>query len=240
MNHIDALTYYIYFGFTIWVSLILIAMVIFCVILARCFKGDASNTTCEDMASIGQRCNASAFIILSILLVVTVFPLYYALRKLRKKSMTLTREVVMLASIFGLFTFTYLTRTAYIFWAGVTTSFLKFYLGLALPILWDVLPIGLMLVYHLLAALRYNRKNGHQEAESISADDTSNNGTKVSRLKSDGTITTSSRLSGDISKKSNSSMKVGSYSMHNSGSNEGKSIGTDSYKRTSRAIKETQ
>ena len=62
--------------------------------------------------------------------------------------MRLTREMKMLTTIFVVFTLTYISRTIYDFVAKMDGSFTSTFWGVALPILWDVLPILMMLQYH--------------------------------------------------------------------------------------------
>ena len=62
--------------------------------------------------------------------------------------MELTEGVKMLAAIFGVFTFSYFTRTLYDWLIDVNLDFANIFSGYVLPILWDFLPIFLMFHYH--------------------------------------------------------------------------------------------
>ena len=54
----------------------------------------------------------------------------------------------MLAAIFGIFTFSYFTRTLYDWLVSPSLEFANAFSGIALTILWDFLPIFLMFGYH--------------------------------------------------------------------------------------------
>ena len=95
---------------------------------------------------------------MSVLFVVTVLPLFKALRSLSQKSMTLTKEVKMLTAIFTVFTLNYISRTIYDFVAEMGLGFRSIFTGFMLPIFWDILPIGLMLFYHLKASYYKNKQ----------------------------------------------------------------------------------
>ncbi len=99
----------------------------------------------------GQTLNAVSFIVLSVCLVATVLPLLKALRTVSSRSMTLTKEVKMLALIFLIFTLCYITRTIYDFTVKASLDFGAIFSGYLLPLFWDVIPIGLMVFYHIKA-----------------------------------------------------------------------------------------
>ena len=100
----------------------------------------------------GTTLNGTSFTILSICLVCTVLPLLYALHKLSKKEMSLTKEVKMLTAIFFIFTLAYVSRTVYDFTASLSLEFKPQFIGFVMPIFWDIVPICLMLLYHLKAS----------------------------------------------------------------------------------------
>ena len=111
------------------------------------------------MTDVGQKLNGVCFIILSVCLVATVLPLFKALRNVSQRSMQLTKEVKMLAVIFLIFTVNYITRTIYDFTVGVSLDFRAIYSGFLLPIFWDILPIGMMMFYHLKATCEKNKRS---------------------------------------------------------------------------------
>jgi type III secretory pathway component EscS len=94
----------------------------------------------------------------SLLLIGAVIPMLRALVDLQSNAMKLSTEVKMLALVFTIFTLTYLSRTLYDFIVGIGTDFNLIFSGLALPLLWDLLPIGLMLYYHS-KAVYYRKKS---------------------------------------------------------------------------------
>lgn len=62
--------------------------------------------------------------------------------------MELTQGVKMLATIFGVFTIAYVSRTFYDWLVPPSLAFANSFSGVCLPLLWDFLPISLMFVYH--------------------------------------------------------------------------------------------
>jgi hypothetical protein len=92
--------------------------------------------------------NATCFGVLSFLLVLNVIPLFSALNTLQKGRMELTNGVKMLASVFAIFTFCYVTRTLYDILVAPTLGFWQIFSGVTLPLLWDFVPIFLMFNYH--------------------------------------------------------------------------------------------
>ena len=109
---------------------------------------------------------------------VTVLPLFKALRNVSKRSMMLTKEVKMLAAISLVFTVNYVTRTIYDFTVGVSIDFRALYSGLLLPIFWDILPIGLMMFYHIKAT--FEKKKRFNNISSSDSPDHSKDHTIVS------------------------------------------------------------
>ena len=64
----------------------------------------------------------------------------------------------MLTSIFTVFTVTYIIRTVYDFLANIDGSFQSTFWGFALVIIWDLVPLWLMLRYHLKSSNALRRK----------------------------------------------------------------------------------
>ena len=64
----------------------------------------------------------------------------------------------MLTSIFTVFTVTYIIWTIYDFLANLDGTFQSTFWGFALVILWDLLPLWLMLRYHLKSSKALRRK----------------------------------------------------------------------------------
>lgn len=54
----------------------------------------------------------------------------------------------MLAAVFAVFTFCYVTRTFYDIFVTPTTEFGNIFSGICLPLLWDFTPISMMFIYH--------------------------------------------------------------------------------------------
>jgi hypothetical protein len=69
------------------------------------------------------------------------------------KSQKLSSNVKWLSAVFWLFTFAFMSRTIYDFSTKIGGGFWVIYLGLALPLLWDFLPIFLMALLHYREAM---------------------------------------------------------------------------------------
>ena len=54
----------------------------------------------------------------------------------------------MLAAVFATFTICYLSRTIYDYSITPNLTFINLFTGVNLPLIWDFVPIFLMLVYH--------------------------------------------------------------------------------------------
>ena len=72
--------------------------------------------------------------------------------------MRLTREMKMLTTIFVVFILTYITRTVYDMIAKMDGSFMSTFTGLALPVIWDMIPILMMLQYHFISMSAQNKE----------------------------------------------------------------------------------
>lgn len=62
--------------------------------------------------------------------------------------MELTRSVQMLFAVFSVFTVCYVSRSIYDVTVEPTLDFPNLFSGVTLPLLWDLLPISLMFLYH--------------------------------------------------------------------------------------------
>ena len=86
---------------------------------------------------------------MSIFLIGTMIPLFISLNKLSLGKMELTRGVKMLAIVFSLFTFCYITQFVYnMIVDELDVAFMSAFSGFTLPIMWDFMPILLMFSYH--------------------------------------------------------------------------------------------
>lgn len=56
-----------------------------------------------------------------------------------------------MTACFTAFTVSYTTRTIFDFTADFENSFTAVFLGQALPLIWDLLPIGMLYVFHYMA-----------------------------------------------------------------------------------------
>ena len=78
-----------------------------------------------------------------------MIPLFISLNKLSLGKMELTRGVKMLAIVFSLFTFCYITQFVYnMIVDELDVAFMSAFSGFTLPIMWDFMPILLMFSYH--------------------------------------------------------------------------------------------
>ena len=120
-------------------------------------------TVCGKKTQTGQILNGAVFIFESILLIVVTVPLFKALLRLQAKNMKLTKEMKMLTTIFLVFTITYALRTVYDWVVPMNGHFGSTFVGIAMPIVWDLLPLMMMLQYHynsLLAQRKAERNSG--------------------------------------------------------------------------------
>ena len=148
-DQLDAISFWLYFGISIWNGCLVIGCVVFISYIGHCLsKPDTENPQCYKATDKGVIFNAVAFMILSITLLIVVIPLFKSLRDLRSGNMQLTYGVQLLASIFAIFTFCYVTRTIYDLTVEVNLQFGNLFSGIALPLIWDGVPISMMLFYH--------------------------------------------------------------------------------------------
>lgn len=117
-------------------------------VLLHCLNKTEKGDECYDISVTGIKLNASCFCLLSILLVIVMFPLFSELIKVQRGRMELTKGVKMLFTVFIVFTFCYVTRTIYDLCVDPTLDFPNIFSGVVLPILWDFVPILLMFTYH--------------------------------------------------------------------------------------------
>ena len=99
-----------------------------------------------------QYINGTLFLLLFVLMVITVVPLSRVLRKVAKNQ-TLSSNVKWLTSIFGLFTFAFMSRAIYDYATKIGNNFWTVFLGLSLPLIWDFLPIFMMSLLHYRDAM---------------------------------------------------------------------------------------
>ena len=133
----------------------------------QCLNDKNDDRECYKQIDVGIILNGVCFATLSIILIGTVIPLFTALHTLQKGRMELTKGVKMLASVFGVFTFSYSTRTLYDWFIEANLVFANFFSGFTLPILWDFLPIFLMFAYHFqnLRVLQKPKQNKSSKAK---------------------------------------------------------------------------
>lgn len=81
----DSISFWLYFGTTVWTASILVGATGFVLYIIACSSSDTSD--CASFVETGIFLNALCFAILSLLLVGTVLPLFQALNKLQKGSM---------------------------------------------------------------------------------------------------------------------------------------------------------
>lgn len=150
VDQIDTISFWLYFGVTMWNLALVTGFILFFWFFAKCIKNTSSEkSSCQDVINTGVKLNAACFASLSLLLVITVIPLFSALNTLRKGRMELTQGVKMLSAVFAIFTICYVTRTLYDIFVPPSLGFPEIFSGICLPILWDFVPIFLMLTYHL-------------------------------------------------------------------------------------------
>ena len=147
-DSIDTISFWLYFGVTAFSLALVAGICIFFSFFLRCVNSNSDKEPCQDIVTMGVILNATCFASLSLLLVITVIPLFSALNTLRKGRMELTQGVKMLSAVFGIFTFCYVTRTLYDILVPPSLEFPEIFSGVSLPILWDFVPIFLMLAYH--------------------------------------------------------------------------------------------
>ena len=145
---IEQISYWLYFGVTVWNICIILAVFIYAFVLLHCLNSTSEGESCYDISSTGIKLNAACFCLLSILLVIVMFPLFSELMKVQRGRMELTKGVKMLFTVFIVFTFCYVTRTIYDLCVDPNLNFPNIFSGVVLPILWDFVPILLMFTYH--------------------------------------------------------------------------------------------
>lgn len=159
---IDTISWWLYFGITIWTAMLIIGVVIFIATVLSCLNNDnRPDSECFGETKTGIILNGVCFALLSVLLIVAIIPLFSSLRKLQQGKMQLTKGVKMLTLVFGVFTFCYLTRTLYDLLIVPNKNFGNLFSGVCLPILWDVVPISLMFAYHF----QNSRVQDHRDAK---------------------------------------------------------------------------
>lgn len=105
-----------------------------------------------------QYLNGGWFSLLFFLMVFTAVPLCKVLKELSEANRTLATNVKWLTTIFFIFTVGFLSRAIYDFVTTIDGNFITIYLGLALPLLWDFLPVFLMALFHLKEVLAERRE----------------------------------------------------------------------------------
>ncbi len=87
----DSITYWLYFGVTVWSCLLVLAVVIFLIVLVNCLENDQeTEDACYGATSVGLWLNAACFALLSLLLLGTMLPLCSSLKTLQAGRMELT------------------------------------------------------------------------------------------------------------------------------------------------------
>ena len=148
-DQIEAISFWLYFGISIWNGCLILGCVVFITYIGHCLNvSETQDPQCYNATNLGIIFNAVAFMILSITLLIVVIPLFKSLRDLRSGNMQLTYGVQLLASIFAIFTFCYVTRTIYDLTVSPNLEFGNLFSGIALPLIWDGVPISMMLFYH--------------------------------------------------------------------------------------------
>jgi len=94
-----------------------------------------------------QYLNGTWFGILFVLMVLTGFPLCRVVQRIMTNQ-SLSSNVKWMTIIFAIWTFAFFTRSIYDYVTKMNGSFWTTFLGLALPLLWDWLPIFLMSLLH--------------------------------------------------------------------------------------------
>ena len=90
-ERIERISFWLYFGVTVWTICLTIAVIIFVTYIAHCLRENSGDTAgCYGATHTGVFLNGACFAILSILLIVTVIPLFTSLNKLQKGRMELT------------------------------------------------------------------------------------------------------------------------------------------------------
>jgi hypothetical protein len=95
-----------------------------------------------------QYINGTLFAVLFGFMVITSIPLCKVIHKATSSNRQLTSKVRWVTSIFALFMFAFLSRAIYDYSTKINGSYIAVFLGLALPLLWDFLPIFLMSLMH--------------------------------------------------------------------------------------------
>ena len=152
MESMDSISYWLYFGVTIWNIMLILAVAIFIGVIYKCLKKnpDDSSDACYVPTMLGTKLNAVCFIVLSILLIVSVIPLSQALVSIQRGRMKLTKSVKILFAVFFVFTICYVSRAFYDVMVAPSLKFANLFTGLTLPILWDFVPIFFMFLYHFM------------------------------------------------------------------------------------------
>ena len=96
-----------------------------------------------------QYLNGTLFFILFALMMITAVPLCRVMKQATAGNQTLSSNVKWLTTIFAVFTVGFLSRMIYDYVTKIDGGFVTEFLGLALPLFWDFLPIFLMSLFHL-------------------------------------------------------------------------------------------
>ena len=78
----DKISYWLYFGVSVWNILLVIAATIFCIMLYNCLSDSNDDRECYEYTDLGTVLNGVCFALLSVLLICTVIPLFSALNRL--------------------------------------------------------------------------------------------------------------------------------------------------------------
>jgi len=107
---------------------------------------------CLDYAfsfSTRKNLNGTCFGLNSLALLVTSYALYITMRDINKQSMSIVKQVKVLVCIFTVFTLAYGTRAIWDFsTAELQLTFSNIFTEFTFPLLWDFLPIAMMLCFH--------------------------------------------------------------------------------------------
>ena len=108
---------------------------------------DTANCLVGSNKQTAQFINGTFFAILFLLMVVAAVPLCKVIHKVGL-TQKLSSNVRWVTVIFALFMFGFLSRAIYDYATTLNGNYLTVYLGLALPLFWDFLPIFLMSLMH--------------------------------------------------------------------------------------------
>ena len=131
-------------------AIIWIGVLISTAVSMTCQLREEKNAAClsSNNKQKSQRINATMFAILFFLMVLVSIPLCKVIHKAAHSNRQLSKNVRWVTSIFGLFMFAFLSRSIYDYSTTINGSYVTVYLGLALPLVWDFLPILIMSLMH--------------------------------------------------------------------------------------------